>query len=121
MEILKNFKALEERFEEFPLIKLMPGEDVFVELPICRMDFNLTLKEPILFVQDGTIPKAMELAELKKLIAGTKRFFFKVGDKGELIEVEPSKAKLAMRLPKDTNISDLVYMNGQVLKQEVNN
>jgi hypothetical protein len=121
MEILKNFKALEDKFEEFVFIKLMPGEDVFVELPICRIDFNLTLKNPILFVQEGTIPKAMELAELKKLIAGTKRFYLAVGNEGQLTEAEPAKAKLAMRLPKDTNISDLVYINGQVLKQEVNN
>jgi hypothetical protein len=119
MEILKNFKALEERFEEFPLIKLLPGEDVFVELPICRVDFNSTIKNPVLFIQEGQIPKAMEQEELKKLLTGTKRFFLTVNDKGQLSEIEPGKAKIALRLPKDTNLSDLVYMNGQVLKQEV--
>jgi hypothetical protein len=41
-------------------------------------------------------------------------------EKGVLKEVEQKDAKIVLRLPLDTKINELVFMDGQVLKQEVN-
>jgi hypothetical protein len=120
MEILKNFKLIEGKWEEFPFIKILPGEDVFVGLPICKVEFQANLKEPVLVVREGDIPLAFELEELKKKLEGTKRFFLVADEKGVLKEVEQKDAKIVLRLPLDTKINELVFMDGQVLKQEVN-
>lgn len=118
MEVLKNFKVLDGRWEEFPYIKILPGEDVYVGLPICKMDFQATFKQPVVMMQDN-IPTVIELEELQHKLANTKRFYLIADDKGLLKEVEPKDAKITIRLPKDTKISELVQINGQILKQEV--
>lgn len=119
MEILKNFKVLDGKWEEFPFIKILPGEDVFVGLPICKMEFQAQFKQPVLVVRQGDIPLAFELEELKKKLVDTKRFFLVADEKGVLTEVKPDDAKIVIRLPIDTKINELVFMDGQVLKQEV--
>lgn len=118
MEVLKNFKILEDRWEEFPHIKVLPGEDVFVGLPICKMDFQATFKKPVVMM-DNSIPTVVELEELQHKLANTKRFYLVADEKGFIKEVEPKDSQITIRLPKDTNISELVYINGQILKQEV--
>jgi len=121
MEVLKNFKVVEGKWEEFPFIKILPGDDVFVGLPMCKIGFQAQFQQPVLLVKENDIPMAIELEELKHRLATTKRFYLVADDKGVLKEVEPKDAKLALRLPKETNINELVYMNGEVLKQEVHN
>jgi len=120
MEILKNFKVVDGIWEEFPFIKILPGEDVFVGLPVCKLAFQAKFTQPVLFMVEGEIPTAVELEELKRKLAKTKRFFLLADEKGGLKEVNQKDAKLAIRLPVDTKIEELVYMNGQVLKKEEN-
>jgi hypothetical protein len=120
MEILKNFKLAEGKWEEFPFIKILPGEDVFAGLPVCKMAFQAQFTQPVIVVRDGDIPLAFELEELKKKLEKTRRFFLVADEKGVLKEVEQKDAKIVLRLPLDTKINELVYIDGQVLKQEVN-
>jgi hypothetical protein len=119
MEILKNFKLADGQWEEFPFIKILPGEDVFVGLPVCKMPFQAQFVQPVVVIRENDIPLAIELEDLKKKLAGTKRFFLVADEKGTLTEVDQKDAKIAIRLPADTKISELVFMDGQVLKQEV--
>jgi hypothetical protein len=119
MEILKNFKLTEGKWEEFPFIKILPGEDVFASLPVCKIPFQAQFIQPVVVVRENDIPLAIELEDLKKRLEKTKRFFFIADEKGALTEVEQKDAKVIIRLPIDTNINELVFMDGQVLKQEV--
>lgn len=119
MEILKNFKLAEGKWEEFPFIKILPGEDIFVGLPICKMEFQAQFVRPVIVVRDNEIPTVVELEELKHKLTNTKRFFLVANEKGLLKEVDQKDSKLVIRLPIDTKIDELIYMNGQVLKQEV--
>lgn len=118
MEVLKNFKVVEGQWEEFPFIKILPGEDVFFGLPVCKMGFQAKFVQPVVVVRENELPTVFELEELKHKLANTKRFFLVADEKGKLTEVAQKDAKLAIRLPVDTKIEELVYMNGQVLKQE---
>jgi hypothetical protein len=118
MEILKNFKVLEETWEEFPFIKILPGEDVYFGLPICKLPFQAKFTQPVLVVVENEVPTVFELEELKHRLAKTKRFFLVADESGNLKEVEQKDAKIAIRLPIDTKLEELVYMDGQVLKQE---
>jgi hypothetical protein len=118
MEILKNFKLLEESWEEFPLVKILPGEDVFVSLPVCSIPFQAKFVQPALVVKQNQIPFAVELEELKKKLEGTKRFFLVSSEEGSLSEVDEKEAKIIVRLPSDTDITQLILKEGQILKQE---
>jgi hypothetical protein len=118
MEILKNFKLLEESWEEFPLVKILPGEDVFVSLPVCSIPFQAKFVQPALVVKQNQIPFAVELEELKKKLEGTKRFFLVASEEGSLSEVDEKEAKIIVRLPSDTDITQLILKEGQILKQE---
>jgi hypothetical protein len=118
MEILKNFKLLEEQWEEFPLIKILSGEDVFVDLPVCSVPFQAKFVQPALVVKQNQLPFAVELEELKAKLEGTKRFFLIAAEDGSLSEVEEKDAKVIVRLPSDTNIKELILKEGQILKQE---
>jgi hypothetical protein len=120
MEILKNFKVIDGGWEEFPFIKILPGEDVFVGLPVCKLPFGETFVKPTLFARDNEIPTVFELEDLQKKLAKTKRFFLLADEVGGLKEVDQKDAKLVIRLPIDTKIEELVYMNGQILKKEEN-
>lgn len=119
MEILKNFKFLDERWEEFPFIKILLGEDVFAGLPICKIDFQAKLRQPVLVIKENDIPLAVEFEELQHKLANTKRFYFVSDEKGLLKEVDSKDAKIVVRLPITTAIEQLVYINGQVLLREV--
>lgn len=118
MEVLKNFKVAEGQWEEFPFIKILPGEDIFVGLPICKVEFQATLTQPVLVMVENQVPTAVDLGVLKSKLAKTKRFFLVADEAGALKEVAQGDAKIVIRLPIDTKLEELVYMDGQVLKQE---
>jgi hypothetical protein len=118
MEILKNFKIIEGGWEEFPFIKILPGEDIFVGLPICKMEFQSSFKNPVVMFREGDIPTAFELEDLKDKLAKTKRFHLLADEEGLLKEVDPKDAKIVIRLPSDTKVKELVFMDGHVLKKE---
>lgn len=112
---------MDGRWDEFPFVKILPGDDVFVGLPICKMGFQAQFRQAVLVTKENDIPIAIELEDLKQKLAHTRLFYFVADEKGVLSEVEPKDAKLTLRLPKETNINELVFMNGEVLKQEVHN
>jgi len=119
MNILKNYKKLKETLEEYPLIQILYTEDVFVELPVCALPFNTDFIKPVLKTDQGKIPIVMEYDTLKQEIKNskTKLFYFDIeGDK--LLEAPSNSYTLRARLPEDTDIKDLIYLNNEILKVE---
>ncbi|MDR4968356.1 MAG: hypothetical protein RG740_01925 [Acholeplasmataceae bacterium] len=113
MKILMNFKEKKERVEEFSHVSLLVDREVFVDLPICAVDFGRHYDKPVLYGNYNGIPTVYEEAEVIKHLETLKVFHLK-NDKGKLTEVSKEDADISIRLPKDTNVDQLVYDNGQV-------
>lgn len=103
----------QERLEEFPYITILYDREVFVDLPICVIDFGRVYEKPVLYGNYKGIPTVYEEAEVKTQLANLKVFYLK-NKQGKLTEVREEEADLKIRLPKDTNVDELVYDNGQV-------
>lgn len=113
MKIIRNYKILKEKLEEFPKIELKQYEVVFAELPLCVAQYDYEYDEPYLFMFEGQIPVVMEKEELLKKIEGTKLFFFKVVNGNKVEEVPEKDAEFSYRLPIETPIHKLAIINGQ--------
>lgn len=115
--VLKNFKMTKNKYKDFPVIKILSGEDVFVDLPICAVPFGEDFDEGVLFTREGNLPKAGSFAEIDNMTRNLKRFVFH-NDKGHLTEyTEDEKVAddaVISWLPKDTKVEDLVYTNGEI-------
>jgi len=125
MKVLKNYKKTGKFVDEdYPVVKILDSEDVFAELPLCVVEYNVFYKEPVLIVNPNKIPMVVEKAELLQKISKLKKFYFLVNpETKEVKEVEKDEANFAQRLPKDTPVDQLVYENGEILlieNQEVN-
>jgi hypothetical protein len=118
-KVLKNYKPTDERFEEFPIVAIRYDDEVFLDLPICAVDFGRKYNRPVLFTEVNKIPAVVELAEVPAALKGTKVFHFKVKDDSKVEEVAPDKADIFVRLPEDTNVKELVFMEGQILREEI--
>lgn len=113
MKIIRNYKLLKERHEEFPKIELKQYEVVFAEMPLCIALYDYDYDDPYLYAAEGQIPVAMEKNELIKMIEGTKLFFFKVVNGNRVEEVNKEDAEFSYRLPVDTPVEKLAIINGQ--------
>lgn len=113
MKQLINFKPKKEHLEEFPYVDLLIDREVFVELPLCVIDFGRHYEKPVLYGNLKGIPTVYEEAEVKTQLATLKVFYLK-NNRGKLTEVKEEEADVKIRLPKDTNVDELVYDNGQV-------
>jgi len=115
MRVLKNYKKLKEQIEEFPAVKILDAEDVFVELPLCVMDFGLEIEKPYIYAgPDAQVPIVLTKEELLERIKGTKVFYLKQLENGNIQEVPKEEATLSYRLPEDTPVDKLAIMNGQL-------
>jgi len=119
MNVLKNYKLTKEKYEEFPFIKIRDDDEVFEDLPICSVDFGREIEKPVLFKpSDGTFPKAVELRDLIKILSTLKKFHFKIEkETGALTEVPEKESEFSIRLPQDTNVEELKFINGQIIKE----
>lgn len=114
MKKLINYEAKKETLDEFPYVEIMESKHVFVDLPIAVVDFGKTYDKPILYGSYKGIPCIYEESEVKQHLARLKVFHF-TEDKGKLTEVEPEKATIKVRLPKDTKVDQLIYKDGQIV------
>lgn len=113
MKQLINYKAKKEKLEEYPYVELFTDREVFVELPICVIDFGRYYEKPVLYGNYNGIPTVYEEEEVRAHLKTLKVFHLK-NNKGKLTEVDAEDADISIRLPKDTDVNQLVYDNGQV-------
>lgn len=114
MKVLKNYKIL-KMIEEFPLIKIREDEDVFIELPICAIDYNRIYKEPVIFQEINKMGVVIEKEELVERLKNLKLFYFLVKpETGEVKEVSKENSNYQIRLPKDVDVSKLEFYNGEI-------
>lgn len=119
MKVIKNCKILSERYEEYPMIQIRYDDEVFVDLPLCVIEFGQVLKKPVLYANGNSIPQAVELSDLMVTLSKLKKFFVKVEEQGKVVEVPEGEETLVLRLPKDTNINDIFYIDGQIIRRSL--
>jgi hypothetical protein len=118
-KVLRNFKKTGKYLEEFPMIKLIDSELVMADLPICAVDFDREYVNPVVrYMQNVPFALVEEAAEMQQSIKGTKVFHFDfTEDAIHLKEVAPEAAKIHQRLPLDTPVKEMVFINGQLLRE----
>jgi len=116
MKVIKNCKILKDHYEEFPLIQIRYEDEVFVDLPVCTIEFGQTLEKPVLYPVGKGIPMAVELTWLMAQLAKLKKFHIKIDDHGHIKEIDPKDADTVVRLPADTNLDEVMIVNGQIIR-----
>lgn len=115
MKVIKNFKKLKESVDEFPSIKILDSEDIFVDLPLCIMEFNREYRDPYLYFGPETpIGEVMEKEALLFKTKGTKLFYFKKVEENRVKEVTKDEAEFSYRLPEEVPVEELAIINGQI-------
>lgn len=114
MKVIKNYKILKEKRDEYPYIKVLDSEDVFIELPICICEFSKEYLKPVLYGNHNGVPTVHEEGFVLNMIAKLKKFYFKV-DGEKLIESSDKDYDLIARLPHDTIVDQLIYDRGQIV------
>jgi hypothetical protein len=115
-KVLRNFKKLHKKVEEFDLIKLRGEEEVLAELPICLCEYGVEYKEPVVMFGQGTFPVCLERKDLEKRIEDTKIFHLK-DVKGKVKEVPKEKATVSVRLNKTIDLDQLMFQNNQLVRK----
>lgn len=108
-KILVNFKYNKKKDE----YSLFDNDVVYADMPIALMELGAEYEE-VLIVPIGGQATVVEKSDF---LARNKQFFL-VAD-GEMI-LEDKERGTPVWLPKDTNITELRYINGQILKVENN-
>lgn len=108
-KILVNFKYNKKKNE----YSLFDTDVVYADMPIALMELGAEYEE-VLIVPIGGQATVVEKSEF---LARNKQFFL-VAD-GEMI-LEDKERGTPVWLPKDTDITELRYINGQILKVENN-
>ncbi len=117
MKVLKNFKILKDgKFEEYLAVEIrMDDTEVFVDLPICMVEFNQEFEQPMLLGYNGAgIANIIERSELVSRLDQTKIIYFKnVNDE---IVLTDEKTDMFTRFPKDEDPNKYMYdyRDGQV-------
>ncbi len=115
--VLKNYSEIKGRnVDEFPAIKIKyDEEDVFTFQPICQVPYGNRIEDAYLMLDSQKNLTAVSKEHLLKVLELTKVFFLKV-DKTSVHEVEKGQHDLWVRLPKNTDVSELGYLNNQIVK-----
>lgn len=114
-KILLNFKVSKKTGQ----ITLKYDEPVFADLPICVADYDVEYTAPVIVNIPDQIPIVMEKEHYNALVTNAslkeheKMFVFKLNDDGTLVEDPEGDIKRV--LPKDTDISKLKFVNGEVV------
>lgn len=108
-KILVNFKYNKKKDE----YSLFDTDVVYADMPIALMELGAEYEE-VLIVPIGGQATVVEKSEF---LARNKQFFL-VAD-GEMI-LEDKERGTPVWLPKDTDLTELRYINGQILKVENN-
>jgi len=116
--MLKNFKRTGGMFEEFPIVKVKYEDETYTDRPICVVDEEKTFTTALAVPQQEGFPIIQELEDIKIAIKDTRIFYFDLAEGGIVKEVPEKDSKIRIRLPKDTNPNELIFVNGQILKQQ---
>lgn len=108
-KILVNFKYNKKKDE----YSLLNSDVVYADMPIALMELGAEFEEVLIVPISGQAT----VVEKSEFLAKNKQFFL-VAD-GEMILENKEQGK-AVWLPKDTDISQLRYINGQIVKVEGN-
>ena len=116
-KILKNFKKTGKLLDgQYPYITIREDSDVFMDLPICAIEYDTFYIEPVVVLEPGKIGVVHEAKELLKQLSKLKKFYFLVNDEtSEVSEVQEGEANLMVRLPHDTDVSKLAYIGGEIV------
>jgi len=119
MKCLKNFRVLKGGFEEFKRIAILDNPEVYADQNVCIVEIDDIPEDPYIFVSNNgnQIPIVTTLDYLKNYVQEYPMFYFKKRDEGDdAIVVKPEEATHILRLPRDTNVNDLIIMGQHVLK-----
>lgn len=106
-KILVNFKYNKKKDE----YSLFDTDVVYADMPIALMELGAEYEEVLIVPINGQAT----VVEKGEFLARNKQFHL-VAD-GEMI-VEDKERGTPVWLPKDTNLTELRYINGQILKVE---
>ena len=85
---------------------------VWADLPIAICNLYDEFKDPLI-VPTGGIPLIVEKEEYLKT---RRKFFLDVNEDGTVKEVDEQAARFVFYYPKDTDVSKLRYVNGNIIR-----
>ena len=121
-----NFKPTGQKTNEgWDKINLLLDREVFLDLPLCIIDWGVNYKEPILVGAAQNMPLVFEAEEVRSRLKESEKEDKKIKLKtfhlssvdGKLQEVESSKASWSGELPEDTDLEELSFgTTGELIK-----
>jgi len=117
MRVIKNFKPTGDKYRDFPIVKIIKGDDVFEDLPLCSVAFGDLSETLVLYIRQNSFNIAISPKELDSILSKLERYVMH-NDNGHLTRIEDN-AKIDENtviswLPKDVNVDDLEYKNGEI-------
>lgn len=121
MNQLVNYKKTKKTYNGLQVVELLMDREVFLDLPLACIKFDVEYKNPVIF---GSIKGVSTIYEaddvIKHINDTTKEFNLTVLEGGKLKECEVNEeAQLTIRLPKDTNLSELVWDGKQIIRNSI--
>lgn len=88
---------------------------VWADLPIALCNLYDEFKDPLVVPTGGAIPLIVEKEEYLKT---RRKFCLDINEDGTLKEVPEQAAKFVFYYPKNTDVSKLRYINGEIVMEE---
>jgi len=120
-----NFKPTGKKTNEgWDRITLLLDREVFLDLPLCIVEWGIEYAEPILVGEAQNMPLVFEAEDIRQRLKKVEeekkvemKTFHLANINGSLQEVEEAKAIWSGDLPKDTNLEELsLGANGELIK-----
>lgn len=109
MKIFVNY-FYDANADRFHILKsqnyVLATEDVAI------LDTNMVVKEPLVVPTDGPFPIIVDREPYEK---NNRLFCLKINDDGTLTEVKEGKFNVKTWFSKDTDVSKLRFVNGQII------
>lgn len=123
VHVLKNYRIMKgKNLAEFPKVEVRFNDNsVFTNLPICQVPYHEEVTQGYLLNVDPHTKIALVVTEevIQSVLNTTKIFHLSDKSEGEVStvkEVPQTEAVISVRLPIDTNVSELIIQGGQVYK-----
>lgn len=121
MNLLKNYRVLNERYEGVPVIEIRNQSEVFAEMPVCMIPYEKEEPKWYLLGRDPRTKIGMVVGHigLKEVLKTHKMYFLtdegaKEG-KTNLREVAYGEHKYEQLFPLGTDVSKLMIYNGEIV------
>lgn len=114
MKTIVNYKPTKEKIEEFQVVQILEGADVFADLPLAVAEFGRLYAKPVLFGDYKGLPTIIDKEELEEHLKHLELHHFRIENE-KLIKVDKEQSELSLRLPKGTSTDQLIMDRGQVV------